>query len=119
MPAMTQLAYDERAALRSASVSPRRHASKGPRLSERGFYNQEDCYPSAMLRAAIPLRASERGILADPRESDPTSAARSSRDSFPKEKRHHLVPGVRLIRQAVAAEINGRDMWLAQRETQF
>ena len=92
---------------------------KDPRPSGRGFLNQENFYSSATLRAAIPPRSSERGILADPRESGPTSAARCSRDSFPEEKRHRLVPGVRIIRQAVAAEIDGRDVWLACRETQF
>jgi hypothetical protein len=43
--------------------------SKEPRLSGRGFLNQEDFCSSATLRAAIPPRSSERGILADLRES--------------------------------------------------
>jgi hypothetical protein len=32
---------------------------------------------------------------------------------FPKKSATRLVPGVRIIRQAVAAEIDGRDVWLA------
>ena len=43
--------------------------SKEPRPSGRAFLNQEDFYSSATLRAAIPPRSSERGILADPREA--------------------------------------------------
>ena len=42
--------------------------SKEPRPSRRGFLNQEGFCSSATLRAAIPPRSSERGILADPRE---------------------------------------------------
>jgi hypothetical protein len=48
-----------------------RTLSKEPRPSWRGFLNQEDFYSSATLRAAIPPRSSERGILADPREIAP------------------------------------------------
>jgi hypothetical protein len=43
--------------------------SKEPRPSGRGFLNQEDFCSSATLRAAIPPRSSERGILADLRDS--------------------------------------------------
>ena len=47
--------------------------SKEPRPSGRGFLNQEDSCSSATLRAAIPPRSSERGILADLREASPES----------------------------------------------